>query len=285
MENLIPQDFNKLLNSSPEPSPDPPHQGVSQPPFFPKNFENFPSNQDIPKPIGTIESPKINPNEKLLKKLDDYIQSCLHKYKPVEHPDKSLYDNTLEKDHDSIISRKSTIPDLVIWNKKFNKNDCFYDTQLETKNDFPRFTFYLRLGNKDKNKKDKNDKNNKNNKYNNKYNIDDNINNNDYMNMTNYYFNSPEEYYNHYYNYNYNYSEDNSNIPSEGNDIQNIIKNLNNNLASYYSKAFLAKNKKSKKKISGNRPRIGDWTCIYCFNLNFSFRKSCNKCHSLKEEL
>ena len=131
--------------------------------------------------------------------------------------------------------------------------------------------------------KDKNDKNNKNNKYNNKYNIDDNINNNDYMNMTNYYFKSPEEYYNHYYNYNYNYSEGNSNIPSEGNDIQNIIKNLNNNLASYYSKAFLAKNKKSKKKISGNRPRIGDWTCIYCFNLNFSFRKSCNKCHALKE--
>ena len=40
MENLIPQDFNKLLNSSPEPSPDPPHQGVSQPPFFPKTFEN-----------------------------------------------------------------------------------------------------------------------------------------------------------------------------------------------------------------------------------------------------
>ena len=161
MENLIPQDFNKLLNSSPEPSPDPPHQGVSQPPFFPKNFENFSSNQDMPKPIGTIESPKINPNEKLLKKLDDYIQSCLHKYKPVEHPDKSLYDNTLEKDHDSIISRKSTIPDLVIWNKKFNKNDCFYDTQLETKNDFPRFTFYLRLGNKDKNDKNNKSKNNK----------------------------------------------------------------------------------------------------------------------------
>ena len=41
--------------------------------------------------------------------------------------------------------------------------------------------------------------------------------------MTNYYFNSPEEYYNHYYNYNYNYIEGNSNIPSEGNDIQNIV--------------------------------------------------------------
>ena len=30
--------------------------------------------------------------------------------------------------------------------------------------------------------------------------------------------------------------------------------------------------------------RIGDWTCSKCKNLNFAFRKICNKCKLPKEE-
>ena len=120
--------------------------------------------------IGQEESneqnEELNPSQKsynkenILKKLDKYIQDSLDKYKPKENPDPSLYENTTEKEKDLIISRKSTIPDLVIWNKKFNKNECFIGANTNKQNDFPRFTFYLRL-NKDKNGKVKYRKNNK----------------------------------------------------------------------------------------------------------------------------
>jgi hypothetical protein len=29
---------------------------------------------------------------------------------------------------------------------------------------------------------------------------------------------------------------------------------------------------------SGNEERVGDWVCINCANLNFSFRNNCNRC-------
>ena len=46
-------------------------------------------------------------------------------------------------------------------------------------------------------------------------------------------------------------------------------------------------NKQYKKtKIKNNKKnfveREGDWTCFYCGNLNFSFRKNCNRCFSLR---
>ena len=90
------------------------------------------------------------------KKLDEFIQSSLDKFKLVD-PMSELYKAT-NNDANSIISHKSTIPDLVIWNKKFNKNDCFYDYKLNKENLFPRYQFYLRVkgtkNDKDK-KKDK----------------------------------------------------------------------------------------------------------------------------------
>ena len=95
-----------------------------------------------------------DPKQKILNKLDNFIQDCLDKYKPKENPDESLYANTTEKERDLIISKKSTIPDLVIWNKVFNKNECFAGADTTIENNFPRFTFYLRL-NKDKNGKGK----------------------------------------------------------------------------------------------------------------------------------
>ena len=41
------------------------------------------------------------------------------------------------------------------------------------------------------------------------------------------------------------------------------------------------KEKKQKKKKNFVE-RNGDWTCFYCKNLNFSFRKKCNRCNALK---
>ena len=99
------------------------------------------------------EEPKTNKNKNKLqpedlKKLDDFIQDCLNKFK-FQDPLPSYYDATGD-DKDFIISHKSTIPDLVIWNKTFNKNDCFEDADKQKENSFPRFRFYLRL-NTDKN--------------------------------------------------------------------------------------------------------------------------------------
>ena len=98
--------------------------------------------------------------------MDDFIQNCLDKFKFID-PLQTFYDKT-GKDKDLIISHKSTIPDLVIWNKTFNKNECFEGANLENNRDFPRYRFYLRL-NKDKdskvkNKKDKEKKTKKNKK-------------------------------------------------------------------------------------------------------------------------
>ena len=92
-----------------------------------------------------------------LSKLDDYIQKCLDIFKFVE-PKKELYE-AAGADRDVIISHKSTIPDLVIWNKTFNKNKCFIGANTSNKNDFPRFLFYIKIK---KNKKSKNMNNNNN---------------------------------------------------------------------------------------------------------------------------
>ncbi len=89
--------------------------------------------------------------EEDLKNLDEYIQKCLDIFKFVE-PKKELYEAAGE-DKDIIISHKSTIPDLVIWNKTFNKNKCFIGANTSNPNDFPRFLFYIKIK---KNKKTKN---------------------------------------------------------------------------------------------------------------------------------
>ena len=95
----------------------------------------------------------------LHKELDKFIQNCLSKFKFVE-PQKDFY-NIVDKERKSIISYKSTIPDLVIWNQTFNKNECFIDSDLSKKNPFPRFQFFLlfsqcKTKKKRKNKKNKN---------------------------------------------------------------------------------------------------------------------------------
>ena len=99
-----------------------------------------------------------------LKNLDEFIQKCLDNFKFVE-PKKELYEAT-GNDKDLIISHKSTIPDLVIWNKTFNKNKCFIGANTSLPNEFPRYLFYIKIK---KNKKKYFNKNNNNTNTNNKY--------------------------------------------------------------------------------------------------------------------
>ena len=81
--------------------------------------------------------------EEILKKFDEFIQESLNKYFYVDAWDK-LYSIT-GKDSYDIISNKSTIPDLVIYNKPFNKNDCFFNSNKKSKHKkFPRVQFILR---------------------------------------------------------------------------------------------------------------------------------------------
>ena len=81
--------------------------------------------------------------EEDLKKFDTFIQESLNKYFYVDTWDK-LTSNT-GKDSYDIISYKSTIPDLVIYNKTFNKSKCFLHSNKNTKFiKFPRIQFLLR---------------------------------------------------------------------------------------------------------------------------------------------
>ena len=80
-------------------------------------------------------------------KLDAFIKNALEKFFFVE-PWDDLYKNTgaFAK---YIISNKSTIPDLIIYNKSFNKNDCFEEATDDSKyNSFPRYRFILRAKNR-----------------------------------------------------------------------------------------------------------------------------------------
>ena len=120
-------------------------------------------NDKISKENKEISRP-INPNNKITSKhltsLDNFIQQCLDKFKFID-PKQEFYDAT-GNEKDLIISHKSTIPDLVIWNKRFNKNECFEEGNTKKGNPFPRFQFYLRIKSnkpdKDKKKEKKNEK-------------------------------------------------------------------------------------------------------------------------------
>ena len=71
------------------------------------------------------------------RKLDEFIQTSLDKYHFVDVSQKMLDVASIFSRH--IVSNKSAIPDLVIYNKKFNKNDCFLETNPELYLPFPRF--------------------------------------------------------------------------------------------------------------------------------------------------
>ena len=111
--------------------------------------------------ISQVKNSKNKITNKHLTNLDNFIQQCLDKFKFVD-PKQEFYDITGDE-KDLIISHKSTIPDLVIWNKKFDKNECFEEgSNCKKVNLFPRFQFYLRIKSnkldKDKKKEKKNEK-------------------------------------------------------------------------------------------------------------------------------
>lgn len=123
--------------------------------------DNHNQNYSNSKEISSVESQKYSNHiskkhkitQKELNNLDRFIQSCLDKFQ-FNEPMKELYDATGEN-KDLIISHKSTIPDLVIWNKNFNKSKCFEGSNLKHYIPFPRFLFYLHIKTKAKNEKPK----------------------------------------------------------------------------------------------------------------------------------
>ena len=74
--------------------------------------------------------------------LDLFIQKSLDKFFFVE-PWKKLYDRT-GKLHKDIITDKSTIPDLIIYNKAFNKVDCYFDCKKKLLINYPRKRFQFK---------------------------------------------------------------------------------------------------------------------------------------------
>ena len=105
--------------------------------------ENSSKNNQIPSGTTPRSNPKKCISKKDLTNLDEFIQNCLDKFKFID-PKEEFYEATGDE-KDLIISHKSTIPDLVIWNKVFNKNECFIESNNKKMNSFPRFQFYLRI--------------------------------------------------------------------------------------------------------------------------------------------
>ena len=144
--------------------------------------ENSSKNNQIPSGTTPRSNPKKCISKKDLTNLDEFIQNCLDKFKFID-PKEEFYEATGDE-KDLIISHKSTIPDLVIWNKVFNKNECFIESNNKKMNSFPRFQFYLRIkSNKPEKDKKKEKKNQSNNNVTNNNNINnDNKSNNDTIN-------------------------------------------------------------------------------------------------------
>ena len=64
------------------------------------------------------------------------------------------------------------------------------------------------------------------------------------------------------------------------NTIKELIPLINKKY-SFTPKNFVPQKKVVKRNYNG---RDGDWICFYCKNLNFSFRKNCNRCGIQKEQ-
>lgn len=80
--------------------------------------------------------------------LDNFIQESLDKF-TFSDPSQEMYASAGVYSR-LIISDKSTIPDLIIYNKTFNKNDCFENCNSRIFNSFPRVRFILNTQQKEK---------------------------------------------------------------------------------------------------------------------------------------
>ncbi len=75
----------------------------------------------------------------------------------------------------------------------------------------------------------------------------------------------------------FNFIQINSKNLNDSNINIDNIKNVNNNNNEENSEIIIPIRKKKKQK-KNFEVREGDWTCYFCKNLNFSFRKKCNRC-------
>ena len=87
-------------------------------------------------------------NTPIQNKNDEWIQLLLNNYKYYD--EKKEFDENTGDDVDLVISHKPIIPDLVIYNKTFNKNNCFLEGNTKERNNFPRKQFFIRFTEKDK---------------------------------------------------------------------------------------------------------------------------------------
>ena len=94
--------------------------------------------------------------------FDDFIQTALDKFSITQEIPK--LDESVEKFQDYILNEESQIPDLIIYNKPFNKNECFSGYYNYGFNKYPRKKFVLKNKDKNKNveKKEEENKNNQN---------------------------------------------------------------------------------------------------------------------------
>ena len=190
----------------------------------------------------------INNNKKItqnhLKNLDEFIQKCLDNFKFVE-PKPELYEATGE-DKNIIISHKSTIPDLVIWNKSFNKNNCFIGANNNVETKFPRFLFYIKIKKNKKPKKNNIDTKNINNNNNN---IEENLYNKNNIEKNIHNTNDINKIGKNNFNYNYINNEKYNKIEEKNKFSMNSIDNLNQesninmtiNLTTYLIQLYLYK--------------------------------------------
>ena len=85
---------------------------------------------------------KLNTDYKNMQvSLDLFIQNSLYRFKFVDYSEQIL----IHHDNLSIyvVDQKSNLPDLVIYNKIFNKNNCFFDFRGREFYPFPRVTFKI----------------------------------------------------------------------------------------------------------------------------------------------
>lgn len=108
------------------------------------------------------EKRSLSVNTSIQKKNDENIQNLfLNNYKYYD--ENPQFKKITGKNYDLIISHKSTIPDLVIYNRVFNKNECFLEANRNENNYYPRKSFYIKFNEKEKYEyinKNENDKEN-----------------------------------------------------------------------------------------------------------------------------
>ena len=86
------------------------------------------------------EKRSLSVNTSIQKKNDENIQNLfLNNYKYYD--ENPQFKKITGKNYDLIISHKSTIPDLVIYNRVFNKNECFLEAN-RNENTIKRFIFF-----------------------------------------------------------------------------------------------------------------------------------------------